>query len=326
MRAGTSVLVTGGTGSFGRAFVAAVLAQPWLRRLVVFSRDECKQHEMAAVTPDPRLRFFLGDVRDPARLARAMDGVDFVVHAAAMKQIPACEANPFEAVQTNILGARHVIDAAIGCGVERVVALSTDKAVNPVNLYGATKLCAEKLFVQANGYASHGRTRFAVVRYGNVVGSRGSVVPVFLAQRARGRLTLTDAAMTRFWITLEQGTDFVLRCAEWMRGGEIFVPKIPSMRVLDVALALVPEAVIETVGIRPAEKLHESLLSEEESCHAVEYPDHFVIEPVGAQWNYLPRTDGKAPPPRFVYTSNQNDRWLTKEDLVTMIDAMAVAR
>ena len=247
-----SILVTGGTGSFGRKFVEIMLREYRPKKLIIFSRDELKQHEMRASGFDhPSLRYFLGDVRDPERLERALAGVTVVVHAAALKQVPACEYNPFEAIQTNIMGGRHVIDAAINQGVCRILALSTDKAVNPINLYGATKLCAEKMFVQANAYSGSQDTRFSCARYGNVVGSRGSVIPVFQEQRKRGKITVTDPRMTRFWITLEQGVNFVVRCLEQMHGGEIFIPKIPSMRLVDMALTLAPECEVEYIGIRP---------------------------------------------------------------------------
>src|SRR5258707_11902523 len=254
------VLVTGGTGSFGKKFVEVMLKEYHPKRLVVFSRDELKQHDMRASGMDhPSLRYFIGDVRDAGRLERALDGVTVVVHTAALKQVPACEYNPFEAIQTNIMGGRNVIDAAINQGVRRVLALSTDKAVNPINLYGATKLCADKVFLQANAYAGTQDTRFSCARYGNVVGSRGSVIPVFLEQRKRGCITITDPRMTRFWITLEQGVRFVFRSLEQMHGGEIFVPKIPSMKLLDMAQAVGPACQIDCVGIRPGEKLHEVL-------------------------------------------------------------------
>src|SRR6201993_4868930 len=246
------VLVTGGTGSFGKKFVEIMLRECRPKKLLIFSRDELKQHDMRSSGFDhPSLRYFIGDVRDPARLERALAGVSVVVHAAALKQVPACEYNPFEAIQTNIMGGRNVIDAAINQGVRRILALSTDKAVNPINLYGATKLCAEKMFVQANAYAGTRDTRFSCARYGNVVGSRGSVIPVFLEQRKRGKITITDPRMTRFWLTLEQGVRFVLQDIEQMHGGEIFVPKIPSMRLADLAASIAPGCVVECVGIRP---------------------------------------------------------------------------
>src|ERR1700686_1100517 len=261
-----AILVTGGTGSFGKQFVEIMLKENRPKRLVIFSRDELKQHDMRASGLDhPSLRYFIGDVRDAARLERAFAGVTVLIHAAALKQVPACEYNPFEAIQTNIMGGRNVIDAAINQGVRRVLALSTDKAVNPINLYGATKLCAEKIFVQANAYAGSKDTRFACARYGNVVGSRGSVIPIFLEQRRHGKITITDPRMTRFWLTLEQGVRFVVHCLEQMHGGEIFIPKIPSMRLLDLAETVAPGCTVEHIGIRPGEKLHEGLVSEDES-------------------------------------------------------------
>ena len=259
-----SVLITGGTGSFGHKFVETMLTTYHPRRLVVLSRDELKQSQMMAKFEDPSLRFFVGDVRDRDRLERAMHGVDLVFHAAALKQIPSCEYNPFEAIQTNVIGAENVISAAIDQGVKRVITISTDKAVNPINLYGATKLCAEKLFVQGNAYGYGRGTVFSVVRYGNVIGSRGSVIPLFAAQRTEGKVTVTDSGMTRFWIELEQGARFAIRCVEVMRGGEIFVPKIPSMRVMDLVEAVAPGCRVEFIGIRPGEKLHEVLIAEEE--------------------------------------------------------------
>jgi len=253
------VLVTGGTGSFGKKFIDILLKEYHPAKLIVFSRDELKQSEMRASGFDhPSLRYFIGDVRDLQRLRRAMNGVDIVVHAAALKQVPACEYNPMEAIKTNILGSSNVIEAALDAGVKKVMALSTDKAVNPVNLYGTTKLAAEKLFVQSNAYAAGSETRFSCVRYGNVVGSRGSVIPTFLKQRPNGKLTITDERMTRFWLTLEQGVRFVIRCVELMRGGEVFVPKIPSTRIVDLARVIAPQAELEVIGIRPGEKLHKS--------------------------------------------------------------------
>jgi UDP-N-acetylglucosamine 4,6-dehydratase len=261
-----NILVTGGTGSFGKKFVEIMLKEYHPARLIVYSRDELKQHEMRmAGYKDPNLRYFIGDVRDLPRLRRAFNGVDIVVHAAALKQVPACEYNPMEAIKTNILGSSNVVDAALDAGVKKVLALSTDKAVNPVNLYGATKLAAEKLMVQSNAYAGGMKTRFSCVRYGNVVGSRGSVVPLFIKQRETGEITLTDERMTRFWISLDQGVRFVIRCIEQMYGGEVFVPKIPSMRMVDLAKALAPDADIRIIGIRPGEKLHEVLISEDEA-------------------------------------------------------------
>ena len=279
------VLVTGGTGSFGKKFIRVMLDEYHPAKIIVFSRDELKQHEMRVAGYDhPSLRYFIGDIRDKDRCKRAFDGVDVVIHAAALKQVPACEYNPMEAIKTNILGSSNVIDAAIDSDVSRVVALSTDKAVNPVNLYGATKLAAEKLFVQSNAYAGGREVRFACVRYGNVVGSRGSVVPVFLKQRETGKVTVTDDRMTRFWISLEQGVRFVIRAAENMYGGEVFVPKIPSCTVADLARAVAPEAKIDIIGIRPGEKLHEVLISEDEARQTVEMPDMYVVQPAESLW------------------------------------------
>ncbi len=306
-----SVLVTGGTGSFGNKFVEVMLARHRPRRLVIVSRDELKQSEMMARFNDPSLRFFIGDVRDRERLVRAMHGVDIVFHAAALKQIPACEYNPFEAIQTNVLGAKNVIDAAIDEGVKRVIGISSDKAVNPLNLYGATKLCAEKLLVQGNVYGHPRGTSFAVVRYGNVIGSRGSVVPLFTTQRASGRVTVTDRAMTRFWITLEQGVEFAIRSAELMRGGEIFVPKIPSMRIMDLVQSVAPGCEVDDIGIRPGEKLHEILVSEDESRQALELDGMFVIEPVDPAWGFRGWEGGKRPARGFRYSSDANDVWLS---------------
>ena len=318
---GRSVLVTGGTGSFGSRFVERMVSAYHPRRLVVFSRDELKQSQLAARVQDPSLRFFIGDVRDRDRLQRAMHGIDVVIHAAALKQVPACEYNPFEAVKTNVLGANNVIEAAIDQGVERVVALSTDKAVNPVNVYGATKLCAEKMFVQGNSYAGGLKTRMAVVRYGNVVGSRGSVIPLFLDQRDGGELTITDERMTRFWLTLDEGVDFVVRAVERMQGGEIFVPKIPSMRVIDLARAIAPDASLKVVGVRPGEKLHEVLLSSDESRHSVDVDGMYVVQPVYAGWSYTTPAGAKALPADVAFTSDANTAWCSAEELKRMVQA-----
>lgn len=310
------VLVTGGTGSFGRKFVDTMLRQYNPLKLIVFSRDELKQHEMRVSGYDhPRLRYFIGDVRDRERLRRAMQGVDVVVHTAALKQVPACEYNPIEAVVTNINGGRNVIEAALDTGVKRVIALSTDKAVNPVNLYGATKLVSEKLFVQANAYRGEGPARFSCVRYGNVVGSRGSVIPLFLSQRDSGKLTVTDPRMTRFWITLDQGVRFVIDCIERMHGGEVFVPKIPSMNIIDLAAAIAPQCEIEEIGIRPGEKLHEVLISEDEARQAVELDDSFIIQPAHPWWALENWTEGKNLPDGFSYTSDNNHEWLDAPQL-----------
>jgi UDP-N-acetylglucosamine 4,6-dehydratase/5-epimerase len=315
-----SILVTGGTGSFGKKFVEIMLRDYQPQRLVVFSRDELKQHEMRTSGFDhPNMRYFIGDVRDVERLKRALSGVTVVVHAAALKQVPACEYNPFEAIQTNIMGGRNVIDAAIDQGVRRILALSTDKAVNPINLYGATKLCAEKVFVQANAYAGAKNTRFSCARYGNVVGSRGSVIPVFIEQRRRGKITITDPRMTRFWLTLEQGVKFVIRCLEQMHGGEIFVPKIPSMRLLDLAETIAPGCQVENIGIRPGEKLHEVLVSEDESRQTVETEDMYVIQPSHPWWKSENWVSGKRLPEGFRYSSDTNERWLTRRELEELV-------
>jgi UDP-N-acetylglucosamine 4,6-dehydratase/5-epimerase len=310
-----SVLVTGGTGSFGRKFVELMLQKYHPRRLVVFSRDELKQSEMMAHFSDPSLRFFIGDVRDKERLERAMHGIDIVVHAAALKQIPACEYNPFEAIQTNVIGGKNVIDAAIDQGVGRVLAISTDKACQPINLYGATKLCAEKLFVQANVYGHPRGTIFGVLRYGNVIGSRGSVIPLFASQRESGTVTVTDRRMTRFWIRLEQGVEFAIRCVSLTSGGEIFVPKIPSMRLMDLVEAVAPGCQVKDIGIRPGEKLHEILMSEDESRQAFEFDDMFVIEPIDPSWQLASREGGKRPAEGFRYSSETNDRWFSKDEM-----------
>jgi len=320
------VLVTGGTGSFGRKFVELMLREYHPQKLIVFSRDELKQHDMrASGLDDPRLRYFIGDVRDEQRLERAFSGVTVVVHAAALKQVPACEYNPFEAIQTNIMGGRNVIDAAINQGVRRVLALSTDKAVNPINLYGATKLCAEKMFVQANAYSGTQDTRFSCARYGNVVGSRGSVIPVFLEQRKRGKITITDPRMTRFWITLEQGVRFVVRCIEQMHGGEIFVPKIPSMSLVEMAEAIAPGCAMQDIGIRPGEKLHEVLVSEDEARNALELDDMYVIQPAHPWWRRENWEQARPLPEGFRYTSDNNPQWLTPEELYELIGFPAPA-
>jgi UDP-N-acetylglucosamine 4,6-dehydratase len=313
------ILVTGGTGSFGRAFVRRTLAHGADVTIRVYSRDELKQYEMnREFGGDPRLRFCIGDVRDRDRLARAMYGVDWVVHAAALKQVDLCEYNPAEAVKTNIQGSQNVIEAAIDAEVERVVALSTDKAVNPVNLYGATKLCAEKLFVHGNAYAGSRDTRFACVRYGNVLGSRGSVVPLFLAQAASGLLTITDLRMTRFWISLAQATELVEFVLADMRGGEVYVPKLPSMRMTDLARAIAPEAMVKEIGMRPGEKVHEMLLSPEEAHRSREYPTHYVIS------RQTPRSQGRPLPEEFRYASDTNTQWLDVERLRELVAELAL--
>ena len=319
-----TVLVTGGTGSFGKQFARMTLGKP-IRKLIVFSRDELKQHQMrTSGFDDARIRYFIGDVRDPDRLRRAMEGVDIVVHAAALKQVPACEYNPIEAIMTNVMGARHVVDAALDTGVQRVMALSTDKAVNPINLYGATKLCAEKLFIQSNSYAGTKEIRFSCVRYGNVVGSRGSVIPLFLEQKKDGKITVTDKRMTRFWITLEQGARFVSRCIEEMHGGEVFVPKIPSMNIGELVQAIAPEAAVDVVGIRPGEKVHELLVSEDEARHALEFDDMFVIEPTHPWWSRQKWAHGKRPQEGFRYGSDANPQKLSVHELRKMIAGLEV--
>jgi UDP-N-acetylglucosamine 4,6-dehydratase len=321
-----SILVTGGTGSFGKKFVEIMLRDYRPQRLVVFSRDELKQHEMRASGFDhPSMRYFIGDVRDVERLKRALAGVTVVVHAAALKQVPACEYNPFEAIQTNIMGGRNVIDAAIDQGVRRILALSTDKAVNPINLYGATKLCAEKVFVQANAYAGTRNTRFSCARYGNVVGSRGSVIPIFIEQRRRGKITITDPRMTRFWLTLEHGVKFVIRCLEQMHGGEIFVPKIPSMRLVDLAETVAPGCRVEYIGIRPGEKLHEVLVSEDESRQTLETDDMYVIQPSHPWWKSENWVNAKPLREGFRYASDNNERWLTRRELEELVAPEASA-
>lgn len=314
------ILVTGGTGSFGRQFVDIMLRELHPMKLIVFSRDELKQHEMRETGFDhPSLRYFIGDVRDLERLRRAMHGVDVVVHAAALKQVPACEYNPMEAIKTNIMGSSNVIEAALDTGVKRVLALSTDKAVSPVNLYGATKLAAEKLFVQSNSYAGGSITRFSCVRYGNVVGSRGSVIPIFIKQRQNGKLTITDERMTRFWLTLDQGARFVIRCIEEMQGGEVFVPKIPSTRIVDLARAIAPQAELEVVGIRPGEKLHEALISEDEARSTVEREGMYVVVPNITLWQRDLQYAGKPLPEGFHYSSDNNPEWLSLDQIRAMV-------
>ena len=321
-----TILITGGTGSFGKKLIEVLLTEHRPKKIAIFSRDELKQHEMrAAGFDDSCLRYFIGDVRDRERLERAFAEVDIVVHAAALKQVPACEYNPFEAIQTNVLGGKNVIDAAINHGVSKVLALSTDKAVNPVNLYGATKLCAEKMFVQANAYAGARSTRLSCCRYGNVVGSRGSVVPMFLAQRAYGRITMTDPRMTRFWITLEQGVRFVIVCLERMHGGEIFVPKIPSMRLMDLAATIAPGCDVNYVGIRAGEKLHEVLVSEHEARHTLETDSMYVIQPLHPWWRRENWIGARPLPEDFRYASDSNPQWLTPAELSGLIEAASPA-
>ncbi len=318
---GQSILVTGGTGSFGKKFVETVLTEHNPQRCLVFSRDELKQSEMRQMPvfrDDSRLRFFIGDVRDGARLRRAFDGVDFVVHAAALKQVPACEYNPFEAIKTNVLGAQNIIEAAIDCDVERVIALSTDKACNPTNLYGATKLCSDKLFVAGNAYVGHKPTRFSVVRYGNVIGSRGSVIPFFLRHRKKGRLPITHPEMTRFWITLERGVQFVIDSLRRMKGGEVFVPKIPSMNIVDLARSIGPDCELEFVGIRSGEKVHEVMISEHDARNTLEMNNYYVIAPQFPWWGRngeWARREGEEVESHFRYSSDTNEQWLTPAEI-----------
>jgi UDP-N-acetylglucosamine 4,6-dehydratase/5-epimerase len=317
-----SILVTGGTGSFGHTFVPMTLSRYNPRRLVVFSRDEMKQWEMAKLFGnDDRVRFFIGDVRDKDRLVRALDGIDYVVHAAATKIVPTAEYNPFECVKTNVLGAMNLIDACIDRKVKRVVALSTDKASSPANLYGATKLTADKLFVAGNSYAGHHDTRFGVVRYGNVMGSRGSVIPFFLSLASKGVLPITDERMTRFMITLEQGVDLVWRAFEDMVGGEIYVKKIPSMKVTDIACAVAPDARHNIIGIRPGEKLHEQMIGTEDALYTYEYADYYKILPAIYKWSEDPEriNSGKKVAQDFTYCSDSNTDWMTVETLRSWI-------
>jgi len=313
-----NILITGGTGSFGKKFTDVVLREFSPRRLIIFSRGELKQHEMRQIFPDTdasSVRYFIGDVRDKERLYRAFHNVDVVIHAAALKQVPACEYNPFEAVQTNIIGAKNVIDVAIDREVERVMAISTDKAVNPINLYGATKLCAEKMFIQANAYSGTGGTKFSVCRYGNVVGSRGSVIPLFIKQRECGTVTVTDPRMTRFLITLDQGAKFVIECTDKMHGGEIFVPKIPSANIMDLTEAIAPGCKVEYIGIRGGEKLHEVLVSEDEARHAVELDDMYIVMPTHPWWKMQNWAESKTMPEGSSYSSDANMDKLSVEEL-----------
>ncbi|MDP9223601.1 MAG: UDP-N-acetylglucosamine 4,6-dehydratase (inverting) [Actinomycetota bacterium] len=324
---GKTVLVTGGTGSFGSKLVEVLLERHEPEAIRIFSRDELKQSELRRrfSDSDDRLRYLIGDVRDLPRLSRALRGVDVVVHAAALKQVPICEYNPFEAVQTNVVGAENVVSAAIENDVPLSISLSSDKAVNPVNLYGATKLCAEKIITQGNTYSGDSVARFASVRYGNVVGSRGSVIPLFKTQAPTGVLTITDERMTRFWITLEHAVDFVLDSLGRMGGGEIFVPKIPSMRVADIAEALAPEAELRIIGIRPGEKLHEVLLTEDEARHSRETDDGFVILPEVASWPLREVDGGRPLPSDFRYSSDKNDLWLDVGELRKMASDVRAA-
>ncbi len=323
---GKTILITGGTGSFGNWMVKTILERYSPKKLIVFSRGELKQFEMARIYPMEKhrcMRYFIGDVRDLDRLREAFYGVDYVIHAAAMKQVPTAEYNPFEAIKTNVLGAQNVIRAAIDQNVKKVIALSSDKAANPINLYGASKLCSDKLFVAGNAMSGSERTIFSVVRYGNVLGSRGSVIPYFLKARSSGVLTITDSRMTRFFITLQQAVDFVLTCLEMMCGGEIFVPKIPSAKMIDVARAISPDARIEYIGIRPGEKLHEVMVPEDEARHTIELDNYFVIEPNFDFWQkktYLLENGGKRCPDDFRYASDNNAQWLSVNGIKQLIE------
>lgn len=314
-----SILVTGGTGSFGKAFIAHALAELNPRRVAVLSRDELKQSEMRAAFPDERMRWFLGDIRDRERLTRAFHGVDYVVHAAALKQVDTAEYNPIEYVKTNIMGSQNVIDAAIDTGVKKVVALSTDKASSPINLYGATKLTADKLFIAANNLTQGFGTSLAVVRYGNVMGSRGSVIPLFQKLASEGKpLPITDSRMTRFWITLPQAVQFVVDSFDQMRGGELYVPRIPSMRIMDLVEAVAPGSTTTEIGIRPGEKLHEEMIASDDSYRTIRLADRYVVQPTVLEWWFAP-PEGQAVEPGFSYRSDTNDQWLSPDDLRRMI-------
>jgi UDP-N-acetylglucosamine 4,6-dehydratase/5-epimerase len=319
-----TVLITGGTGTFGKKCTEIILKRYKPNRLIVFSRDELKQFEMAQQFPDSKydcMRYFIGDVRDQERLNRAFHNVDYVIHTAALKQVPAAEYNPFEAVKTNILGAQNVINVAIDRGVKKIIALSTDKAANPINLYGATKLCSDKLFIAGNSYVGQEHSIFSVVRYGNVAGSRGSVIPFFLKCREKGTLPITDPRMTRFWITLEQGVKFVLRCLDDMVGGELFVPKLPSMNIMDLAKVIAPECKTEIVGIRPGEKLHELMITKDDARRTLEFKDHYMIQPEFHFWKR--RYDGNSGEPLledFEYNSGTNPWRLSIEDMRSILE------
>ena len=321
-----TVLITGGTGSFGKKATEIILKRFKPKKLIIFSRDELKQFEMAQQYPDSKydcIRYFIGDVRDKERLYRAFHGVDYVIHAAALKQVPAAEYNPFEAVKTNVLGAQNVINVAIDQGVKKVIALSTDKAANPINLYGATKLCSDKLFIAGNSYVGQDHTIFSVVRYGNVVGSRGSVIPFFLKSRETGILPITDPRMTRFWITLEQGVNFVLKSLEHMVGGELFVPKIPSMNIMDLAKVIAPECKTEVIGIRPGEKLHEMMVPKDDARKTLEFDDHYVIQPDFYFWGRRFKNNGGQPvPDDFEYNSETNPWKLGMDEMKEMIKSL----
>ena len=316
----SSVLITGGTGSLGKAMVSFLLNETKARRVAIYSRDELKQHEMRNhFENDPRLRWFLGDVRDLERLKRALHNVDFVIHAAALKQVDSGEYNPMEFIKTNVLGSQNLIDAAIEAGVKKIVALSTDKASSPINLYGATKLTADKLFVAANNYSKAYGTSFAVVRYGNVMGSRGSVIPIFKKLVSEGKaLPITDSRMTRFWISIESAVQFIAESFEIMSGGELYVPRIPSMRLIDLVHAISPNSEILEIGIRPGEKLHEEMISADDSRRTVVLPGRFVVTPVAAEWGYV-QPQGDLMPEGIAYRSDTNDMWMSEQDLKVFV-------
>lgn len=322
MLSDSSVLITGGTGSFGKAFVKHSLEELGVARIVVFSRDELKQSEMRALFPgESRLRYFIGDIRDRDRLTRAMHGVDYVVHAAALKQVDTAEYNPFEYVMTNVVGTQHVVEASLDAGVRKVIALSTDKASSPINLYGATKLTADKLCIAANHYAAGHESRFSVVRYGNVMGSRGSVIPYFRQLASQGvALPLTDSRMTRFWITLEQAVRFVADSFSQMTGGELYVPKIPSMRLSDLAEALAPGSPTVETGLRPGEKLHEEMIAKEDARRTIELPDRYVILPSVSEWGFVPPSGARPVAEDFAYRSDTNSEWLSTAQLRNMLE------
>ncbi|MFA4991102.1 MAG: UDP-N-acetylglucosamine 4,6-dehydratase (inverting) [Candidatus Omnitrophota bacterium] len=318
-----SVLITGGTGSFGKKFADTILRRCKPKKVIIYSRDELKQYEMQQqFKGHDNIRFFIGDVRDRDRLMMAFQGVDYILHAAALKQVPAMEYNPAEAVKTNTFGAMNIIDAAIERNVKKVVALSTDKACNPINLYGATKLCSDKLFVAGNTYSGKADTRFSVVRYGNVAGSRGSVIPFFAQKMEEGVIPITDKRMTRFFITLEQAVDFVIKCFEVMRGGELFVPKIPSVRIMDLAKAMAPDCRIKIVGIRPGEKLHEAMVSQDDARNTLEFKDYYIVKPSFPWWDDTIHYDGKAVPDGFVYASDKNKDWLEGARLKKLLNSI----
>lgn len=318
-----NILITGGTGSFGKKCTEIILHRYNPKRLIIFSRDELKQFEMAQQFPESKhgcIRFFIGDVRDKERMTRAFHNVDYVIHAAAIKQVPAAEYNPFEAVKTNILGAQNIINVAIDQGVKKIIALSTDKAANPINLYGATKLCSDKLFIAGNSYVGHNKTIFSVVRYGNVAGSRGSVIPFFLKCRETGVLPITDPRMTRFWITLEQGVNFVLKSLETMVGGELFVPKLPSMNIMDLAKVIAPECKTDIIGIRPGEKLHELMIPKDDARRTLEFKDHYLIQPDFHYWKRrYNNKGGRTVPEDFEYSSDTNPWQLSKNEMKEII-------